>query len=464
MADDSAPIILVPGFWLGAWAWDEVAEALRADGHDVTAITLPGLESADADRSSITFNDHVDAIVKAVEAAAAPVVLAVHSATGFSGYAASDRVPEKIAAMVYVDTAPGKGALDPDFADDEKPMVWKEIEEEENLDGLSEEQKETFRQRAVPVPGSLIRESVELTNDARRDIPSTLICTGFTAEQYQTYAREHPDWAFLAGIPELRNATWVDLPTSHWPMWSRPQELAQIIGDVAKATAEREADVGDAIACTTEQTLLGEGVRWDARRGELLRVDILAGRVYRDRIAEDGGLIPFEPMSSAGPWARSRRSRAMTAGCIAADRGIAHLSLDGSVRPLAEIAPQGTRMNDAACDPQGRFWAGTTSDRPRAAGLYRLGVDGRTEQMLDGLTTSNGLDWSPDARTMYLADSGPRVVHAFDFDADRGNDLERQGAHQHGRRPRDTRRPDRRRRWRPVGRDLGSRTHPPIHG
>ena len=102
-------------------------------------------------------------------------------------------------------------------------------------DGLSEEQKETFRQRAVPVPGSLIREGVELTNDARRDIPSTLICTGFTAEQYQTYAREHPDWAFLAGIPELRNATWVDLPTSHWPMWSRPKELAQIIGDVAKA-------------------------------------------------------------------------------------------------------------------------------------------------------------------------------------------------------------------------------------
>ena len=49
-----APIVLVPGFWLGAWAWDEVAAALRADGHDVTALTLPGLESADADRSAIT--------------------------------------------------------------------------------------------------------------------------------------------------------------------------------------------------------------------------------------------------------------------------------------------------------------------------------------------------------------------------------------------------------------------------
>ena len=233
----TTPIILVPGFWLGAWAWDEVAETLRADGHDVTAITLPGLESADADRSSITFKDHVDAIVNAVEAAPAPVVLAVHSASGFSGYAASDRVPDRIAAMVYVDTAPGIGALEPDFDGVEKPMVWAEIEEGENLDGLSEEQKATFRERAVPVPGGILRESVELTNDARRDIPSTLICTGFSAEDYQKYAREHPEWAFLAGIPELRNATWVDLPTSHWPMWSRPQELAKLIGDVASAPA-----------------------------------------------------------------------------------------------------------------------------------------------------------------------------------------------------------------------------------
>jgi pimeloyl-ACP methyl ester carboxylesterase len=229
-----APIVLVPGFWLGAWAWDEVAAALRAEGHDVVALTLPGLESADADRSGITLTDHVDAIVDAVGAADSPVVLAMHSASGFSGYAASDRVPERIAAMVYVDTAPGKGALDPGFDAVDKPLVWKEIEEEENLDGLSEEQKETFRRRAVPVPGGVLRENLELTNDTRRDIPSTIICTGFSAEQYQSYAAEHPDWAFLAGIPELRNVTWIDLPTSHWPMWSRPQELAAIIGEVAR--------------------------------------------------------------------------------------------------------------------------------------------------------------------------------------------------------------------------------------
>jgi pimeloyl-ACP methyl ester carboxylesterase len=234
----NAPIILVPGFWLGAWAWDDVAARLRADGHDVTALTLPGLESADSDRSGITFADHVDAIVAAVEAADVPVVLVVHSASGFSGYAASDRVPDRIAAMVYVDTAPGKPPLDPSQEGD-KPMVWDEIVAEENLDGLTEAQKATFCERAVPVPGAVLRDEYEFTNDARRDIPSTIIATGFSAEDYQKYAKEHPDWAFLAGIPDLRNITWIDLPTSHWPMWSRPAETAQIIGDVAtKADAE----------------------------------------------------------------------------------------------------------------------------------------------------------------------------------------------------------------------------------
>ncbi len=241
----SAPIILVPGFWLGAWAWDEVASKLRSDGHDVTALTLPGLESADADRSKVTFKDHVDTIIKAIEAAEAPVVLALHSATGFSGYAASDLVPDRIAAVVYVDTAPGKGALDPEFEGVEKPFVWDEIKAGENLDGLTEEQMATFRERAVAEPAGLLKEGHEFTNDARNDIPSTLIATGYSVADYQKYAKENPDWAFLAGLPELRNVTWIDLPTSHWPMWSKPTEIAEIIGDVAMK-AGRSSETADA--------------------------------------------------------------------------------------------------------------------------------------------------------------------------------------------------------------------------
>ena len=234
----SAPIVLVPGFWLGAWAWDEVATTLRADGHKVTAVTLPGLESANADRSKITMSDHVEAICKAVRAAGAPVVLAVHSGAGAPGYGATDRVPELIAAMVYVDTGPAKGALDPDFKDAEKPLPSpKELAENENLSGLTEQQLETFRRRAIPEPGAALREAAKLTNDARLDVPSTVVCTGYTSEQYKDAAKEGQAW--LAGLTELRDVTYVDLPTSHWPMWSRPRDLARIIGDVAKARGTR---------------------------------------------------------------------------------------------------------------------------------------------------------------------------------------------------------------------------------
>ena len=86
------------------------------------------------------------------------------------------------------------------------------------------------------------------------------------------------------------------------------------------------------------------------------------------------------------------------------------------------MTPAGTRMNDAACDPRGRFWAGTLAHDHRVGrgALYRLDCDGQVEMMLSDFTIANGLGWSPDEATMYLADSHPRVIHAFDFDADRG--------------------------------------------
>jgi pimeloyl-ACP methyl ester carboxylesterase len=230
----AAPIVLVPGWWLGAWAWDEVATILRAEGHDVTALTLPGLEAPEADRSSITLSDHVDAICEAVLAAEAPVVLAVHSGAGSPGYAASDRLPDRIAAMVYVDTGPATGALDPDFDGLEKPLPSaEELAQEENLDGLSDAQLETFRQRAVPQPGGVLRGMPELTNESRFDVPSTVICTGLTSSQYKDAVNE--GYAWLGGFKELRRVDWIDLPTSHWPMWSRPRELAAIIAEVAEA-------------------------------------------------------------------------------------------------------------------------------------------------------------------------------------------------------------------------------------
>jgi sugar lactone lactonase YvrE len=176
----------------------------------------------------------------------------------------------------------------------------------------------------------------------------------------------------------------------------------------------------NAVACTTDQHELGEGARWDGRRGELLRVDIMAGRVHRDRVGADGSLVPVRTYELPVTVGAIAPVEGDDGWLLAAGRGFARLSPDGSLRAIAEVAPEGTRMNDAACDPQGRFWAGTKADRAGGAALYRLDRDGRVELMLEGLTISNGLGWSPDGGTMYLADTPPRVIHAFAFDGERG--------------------------------------------
>ena len=179
---------------------------------------------------------------------------------------------------------------------------------------------------------------------------------------------------------------------------------------------------GESVPCATDQHELGEGARWDARLDELLRIDIPAGRVYRDTIDDDGDLVPVRMYELDGTVGSLAPIADDEGWLVSAGRGFVHLSPDGAVRPIAEVAPVGTRMNDGACDPQGRFWAGTMAEdhSPGGGALYRLGRDGRTETILEGLSISNGLGWSPDESTMYLADSGPGEVYAFAFDRGSG--------------------------------------------
>jgi sugar lactone lactonase YvrE len=179
---------------------------------------------------------------------------------------------------------------------------------------------------------------------------------------------------------------------------------------------------GDAIPCTRVQRVLGEGLRWDAGHGEMLAVDILGERVFRVGIDDDGGVSLIRDYWVAAKVGAVAPVYNDEGWLLAAGRGFVYLSRGGYLNPLAEVAPLGHRMNDAACDPQGRFWAGTLADdsRPGGGTLYRLDHNGAVEVMLRDLTISNGLGWSPDGTTMYLADSGPRLIHAFDFDGETG--------------------------------------------
>jgi sugar lactone lactonase YvrE len=163
---------------------------------------------------------------------------------------------------------------------------------------------------------------------------------------------------------------------------------------------------------------LGEGPRYDAMRQELLWVDIDAGRLLRadpDQLDAATETTIDATLGAAAPATRG-------GWIVAAGRGLSTLGPDGVTTPLAELEPAGNRMNDGACDPRGRFWAGSMAldERPGAGSLYRLDPNGHVTTVLTGLTIANGLGWSPDGATMYHADSGPGTITAYDFDLDSG--------------------------------------------
>ncbi len=174
--------------------------------------------------------------------------------------------------------------------------------------------------------------------------------------------------------------------------------------------------------------LLGEGPRWDHERQQLLWVDILGRQLHRGTLAADGSLervvtiVLDRHVGAAAP--------ALSGGYVlAAGPGFLFVEADGTARELAqpEAGRIDVRMNDGACDPQGRFWAGTMAydESPGAGSLYRLELDGSCTTVLTGLTIANGIGWSPDGLTMYLNDSGTGRVEAFRFDARSGEIDER---------------------------------------
>lgn len=177
-----------------------------------------------------------------------------------------------------------------------------------------------------------------------------------------------------------------------------------------------------AVPCTEVIAEFGEGVVWDHVHSELLWVDLEAGVLYRGRPGPAGvellGRIELGyPLGAVAP--------AQDGGwLVAAGPGFARLTEDGAMTWISQPAAgePGLRMNDGACDPTGRFWAGTMAyaETPGAGTLYRLDPDGTTTAMVSGTTISNGLGWSGDATTLWFADSGRGSVDSFRFDAAAG--------------------------------------------
>ena len=224
-------IVLIPGFWLDGASWDDVAAPLRRAGHTVHALTLPGLESPDADRSGIGLRDHVDAVVTVVDSVAGPVVLVGHSGGGAIAHAVADARAERVDRVIYVDSGPlGHGAA----INDELPGVngevplpaWSEFSEEDLVD-LDEDLRARFRAMAVPEPLGVARDRQVLSDDRRYAVPVTVIACEFPAEVLRGWMAEgHP---YVAELARIRDVELVDLPTGHWPQLTRPRELAAAI-------------------------------------------------------------------------------------------------------------------------------------------------------------------------------------------------------------------------------------------
>ena len=228
-------IVLVPGFWLGAWAWDDVAPLLADRRYAVVPLTLPGLEPDRTDRGEVTLDDHADAITAALDRGAERRVLVVHSGAALPGTMVLDRHPDLVDHIVFVDTAPVRDgfAMNAPFAGPEFPLsaAWDNEMAEGSMRDLTDEQLRTFKDHAVPQPGRTVSGQVHLTDPARLAVPATVVCTAFSSTDYRAYAEQGAE--FLAGLLDHTALAYVDLPTGHWPMWSRPVELADLIDSAA---------------------------------------------------------------------------------------------------------------------------------------------------------------------------------------------------------------------------------------
>lgn len=224
-------LLLIPGFWLDGASWDDVVPPLRDAGHTVHAITLPGRESREADRSKIGLRDHVDAVVELVDSLPAPVVLVGHSGGGAVAHAVVDARPDRVARVVYVDCGPlGHG----DAINDELPVVdgevplpdWSVFDDEDLVD-LDEGRRERFRSIAVPEAVGVAQDPQVLTDERRYDVPITVIACEFPGDMLRRLMAEgHP---YTAELAKVRDVEIVDLPTGHWPQFTRPRDLAAAI-------------------------------------------------------------------------------------------------------------------------------------------------------------------------------------------------------------------------------------------
>ncbi|MGR6917205.1 alpha/beta fold hydrolase [[Actinomadura] parvosata] len=215
-------ILLIPGLWLDASAWDDVVPAIEALGHRPVPVSLPLHASA-------TLDDQVAAVLAAVDAASGRPMVVGHSAAATLAWLAADARPERVAKVAFVGGFPAAdGRAYADFFEVRDGVMpfpgWEPFEGPDSAD-LGEQARHDFAAAAIPAPAGVVQGVVRLTDERRFDVPVLVVCPEFTPAEAQ-------EWIAAGDVPELAKAKHldlVDLDSGHWPMFTRPTELARLL-------------------------------------------------------------------------------------------------------------------------------------------------------------------------------------------------------------------------------------------
>ena len=224
-------IVLIAGMWLDGSAWDDVVPELEKLGHRPIPLTLPGQGDGD---STATYDDQVATVLADIDAAADPVLVVGHSAACALAWVAADARPDRVARVALIGGVPSPdgenyfGFFQP--VDGVVPFPGWEPFEGPDSDDMSDELKASVAAGAIAVPAAVTQGVVRLSDERRYDVPVTLVCPEFTPAQAK-------EWIEGGEVPELAKATrldYVDIDSGHWPMFTRPAELARILAECAE--------------------------------------------------------------------------------------------------------------------------------------------------------------------------------------------------------------------------------------
>ncbi|MDQ4118835.1 MAG: alpha/beta fold hydrolase [Actinomycetota bacterium] len=232
--------MLVPGFWLGAWAWDEVAAGLRERGHAALPLTPLGVGERAA-HTGVTIEDQVDDVVARLRERDEPVVLVGHSGAGPVVTAAAERAREGVSALVLVDTGPLPADVSHlDFVGPEQATAIRHTLAEQAgrypmpareafgpiTAGIDEATFDAVRARSAPVPEGVVCTTARRAGRPDRTLTKIVVGCLFTAADVRAGAE-----AGAPGFAEMTGPEWsiVELPTGHWPMFSEPAALTDLL-------------------------------------------------------------------------------------------------------------------------------------------------------------------------------------------------------------------------------------------